>query len=124
MNLASWWRDAMPSEAAVRAEIWSLGVRHLGFPLQGALAELKSANLAPARATAAGLRPGVEAAMSPRPAPPTGQPAVPAEPVRSYAEQLAALEARRRAADDVLLRKMLHPRDPMNPALGASPPST
>lgn len=50
MNLASWWRDAMPSEAAVRAEIWSLGVRHLGFPLQGALTELKSANLAPARA--------------------------------------------------------------------------
>lgn len=50
MSLASWWRDAMPSEAAVRAEIWGLGVRHLGFPLDGALAELKAANLAPARA--------------------------------------------------------------------------
>lgn len=50
MNLASWWRDAMPSEAAVRAEIWALGVRYLGYPLAGARAELKAANLAPARA--------------------------------------------------------------------------
>lgn len=37
------------------------------------------------------------------------------EPVLSYAEQLGALEARRRAADDVLLRKMVHLKDPMNP---------
>lgn len=40
----------MPSEAEVRAEIWSLGARHLGWPLEGALDELKAANLKPARA--------------------------------------------------------------------------
>jgi len=50
MSLNSWWRGAFPSEAEVRAEIWSLGTRHLGCPLQGALNELKGANLAPARA--------------------------------------------------------------------------
>ena len=33
----------------------------------------------------------------------------------SYVELLSAFEARRRAADDLLLRKMLHLRDPMNP---------
>jgi hypothetical protein len=50
MSLSSWWRNAFPSEAAVRAEIWSLGARHLGWPLEGALNELKAANLRPARA--------------------------------------------------------------------------
>ena len=40
----------MPSDAEVRAEIWSLGTRHLGWPLEGALDELKAANLPPARA--------------------------------------------------------------------------
>lgn len=43
--------------------------------------------------------------------------AIPPEPIPSYAEQLAALEARRRAADDDLLRKMLHSLEPMNPGL-------
>lgn len=33
----------------------------------------------------------------------------------SYADQLAALEARRRDADDILLRKMIQPRDPQRP---------
>jgi hypothetical protein len=37
-------------------------------------------------------------------------------PVPSYAEVLAAYEARRRASDDLLLRKMLQLRDPMNPS--------
>ena len=50
MTLSSWWRDAMPSEADVRAEIWSLGARHRGSPLEGALGELKAPNLARARA--------------------------------------------------------------------------
>lgn len=50
MSLRSWWRSAMPSEAEVRAEIWSLGTRHLGWPLEGALDELKAPGLAPARA--------------------------------------------------------------------------
>lgn len=50
MSLASWWRGAMPSDAEVRAEIWSLGARHLGWPLEGALDELKGSGLTPARA--------------------------------------------------------------------------
>jgi hypothetical protein len=50
VSLASWWRGAFPTEAAVRAEIWSLGARHLGRPLEGALGELTQPRLAPARA--------------------------------------------------------------------------
>lgn len=50
MSLSSWWRSVMPSDADVRAEIWSLGARHLGWPLEGALEELKATGLAPARA--------------------------------------------------------------------------
>mgnify|MGYP001155941993 CR=1 FL=1 len=41
--------------------------------------------------------------------------AIPPKPVPTYAEQLAELKAPRRAADDVVLRKMLHPREPINP---------
>lgn len=40
----------MPSEADVRAEIWSLGARHRGWPLEGALDELRAADLTMARA--------------------------------------------------------------------------
>lgn len=40
----------------------------------------------------------------------------PPEPAKIYAELLAEYEARRRAGDDLLLRKMMHPRDAMNPA--------
>jgi hypothetical protein len=36
-------------------------------------------------------------------------------PTRSYAEQLAIFEAQRRASDDLLLRRMMHVREPMNP---------
>ena len=50
MSLASWFRGAMPSEAEVRAEIWSLGTRHLGWPLEGAREELKAPGLSTARA--------------------------------------------------------------------------
>ena len=50
MTFASWWRDVMPSDAAVRTEIWSLGARHAGLPLEGALRELKTPDLRPARA--------------------------------------------------------------------------
>jgi hypothetical protein len=35
----------------VRAEIWRLGTRHVGWPLEGALAELEDPDLTPARAT-------------------------------------------------------------------------
>ncbi len=38
------------AKAEVRAEIWRLGQRHLGWPLEGALAELKEPNLPVARA--------------------------------------------------------------------------
>lgn len=41
-----------PSVAAaeVRAEIWRLGVRHVGWPLEGALEELKEPGLPVERA--------------------------------------------------------------------------
>lgn len=40
----------MPTEADVRAEIWSLGSRHLGSPLEGALDELGAPGVSKARA--------------------------------------------------------------------------
>ena len=46
-----WWLpSAAVSEREVRAEIWHLGTRHLGRPLEGALAELKALNLPSGRA--------------------------------------------------------------------------
>lgn len=48
-----------------------------------------------------------------RAAPPS-RPSAPRQ-VGSYAEQLAAWEAGRRTEDLVLLHKMLHPLEPMNP---------
>jgi len=38
------------AKAEVRAEIWRLGERHRGWPLEGALAELKEPGLPVARA--------------------------------------------------------------------------
>lgn len=38
------------AKAEVRAEIWRLGERHRGWPLEGALTELKEPNLPVARA--------------------------------------------------------------------------
>lgn len=49
MSLLSWLRGVAPSEADIRAEIWSLGVRHFGRPLDGALAELATPGMSPAR---------------------------------------------------------------------------
>jgi len=49
MSIGSWWRGAFPTDAEVRTEIWMLGTRHRGWPLDGALEELKAANLTPAR---------------------------------------------------------------------------
>lgn len=48
MGLASWFRRASVSDADVRSEIWRLGTRHRGWPLEGALEELKARDL-PAR---------------------------------------------------------------------------
>lgn len=50
MGLSSWFRSATPSDAEVRAEIWSLGARHLGYPLDGALGELKAPGITMHRA--------------------------------------------------------------------------
>lgn len=36
----SWFSLGAVSEAQVRAEIWNLGARHFGRPLEGALEEL------------------------------------------------------------------------------------
>ena len=50
-----------------------------------------------------------------KPAAPPSRTAAAPRQVGSYAEQLAAWEAGRRTEDLVLLRKMLHLREPMNP---------
>jgi hypothetical protein len=50
MNLASWFRTDAPNEADIRSEIWRLGTRHQGEPLDGALGELKAPGLTARRA--------------------------------------------------------------------------
>jgi len=50
VSLPSWLRNAGPTDAEVRTEIWKLGTRHLGYPLEGALDELKATSLPPGRA--------------------------------------------------------------------------
>jgi len=50
MSLGGWLRGRSVSEAEVRTEIWHLGVRHLGWPLEGALDELKADGLSSERA--------------------------------------------------------------------------
>ena len=49
MNVLSWFLRGGVSEAEIRAEIWSLGTRHLGWPLEGALDELKAPGLSTER---------------------------------------------------------------------------
>jgi hypothetical protein len=49
MSLFSWLPSGA-TEAAIRSEIWSLGARHRGEPLEGALAELKASGLSAERA--------------------------------------------------------------------------
>lgn len=50
MKLLSMFLRPSLAEAEVRAEIWHLGVRHLGWPLKGALDELKEPGLSIERA--------------------------------------------------------------------------
>lgn len=50
MSLLSWFASLGPSPAEVRAEIWSLGVRHRGQALEGARQELACHGLEPSRA--------------------------------------------------------------------------
>jgi len=45
MSFFSWFRRGPVSEAEIRTEIWSLGTRHLGWPLEGARDELKARNI-------------------------------------------------------------------------------
>jgi len=45
MNLLSMIFKPAVADAEIRGEIWRLGVRHLGWPLKGALAELREPNL-------------------------------------------------------------------------------
>jgi hypothetical protein len=49
MSVLSWLLRSSITEAEVRAEIWSLGTRHLGWPLEGALDELKAPGLSTER---------------------------------------------------------------------------
>lgn len=49
MTLFSWLAARGPTPAEIRAEVWNLGVRHRGEPLQGARQELARHGLAPAR---------------------------------------------------------------------------
>ena len=49
MSLPDWLRRISVSRAQMRAEIWDLGARHSGEPLEGALRELETADLSPDR---------------------------------------------------------------------------
>jgi hypothetical protein len=49
VNFAAWFRGPAQGEAEVRAEIWRLGSRHLGWPLEGALEELQAPNISISR---------------------------------------------------------------------------
>jgi hypothetical protein len=49
MSFWAWLRNIMPSDAEIRAEIWRLGTRHRGQPLEGALDELTTPGLAAGR---------------------------------------------------------------------------
>jgi hypothetical protein len=51
MNLLGWLGGGGVTQAEVRAEVWRLGARHMGEPLEGALRELTDPGLSPARAS-------------------------------------------------------------------------
>ena len=51
MNLFSRFLRPKVAEQEVRAEIWRLGSRHLGEPLEGAIIELKASGVSAERAT-------------------------------------------------------------------------
>ena len=50
MSLFSWMKSGLVSEQEVRSEIWQLGARHMGWPLEGALEELNEPNIPRGRA--------------------------------------------------------------------------
>jgi len=45
MKLSDWFAEKTISDADVRAEVWKLGTRHGGYPLEGALKELEAPGL-------------------------------------------------------------------------------
>lgn len=45
MGLSSWFSGGSVSEADIRREIWRLGGRHFGYPLEGAIKELEAPDL-------------------------------------------------------------------------------
>jgi hypothetical protein len=49
MGLFDWLGSLAPTTAEIRAEIWNLGVRHRGQPLEGAIEELKGSSLSTSR---------------------------------------------------------------------------
>ena len=49
MGILSWLGAGGVTEADIRSEVWSLGARHRGEPLAGALEELKASDLSPER---------------------------------------------------------------------------
>ncbi|MDB5497681.1 MAG: hypothetical protein JWP28_1712 [Phenylobacterium sp.] len=51
MNLLGWLGAGGVTQAEVRAEVWRLGARHRGEPLEGALRELTDQSISPARAS-------------------------------------------------------------------------
>jgi hypothetical protein len=50
VSLFSWLGGGLVSDQDVRSEIWRLGGRHFGMPLEGALAELNDPQLPRGRA--------------------------------------------------------------------------
>lgn len=50
MSLLSWFSRLAPSPAEIRAEVWNLGVRYHGEPLEGALRELRGSTVTVNRA--------------------------------------------------------------------------
>lgn len=50
VSLFSWLGGVAVSDQEVRSEIWRLGGRHLGFPLEGALKELNDPQIPRGRA--------------------------------------------------------------------------
>ncbi len=50
MNLLAMIFRPAVADAEIRAEIWRLGVRHVGWPLEGALEELREPNISMDRA--------------------------------------------------------------------------
>jgi hypothetical protein len=50
-NLLRAWFGPRVSQAEIRGEIFRLGNRHVGWPLEGALRELNAPGLAPQRAS-------------------------------------------------------------------------